>query len=77
MHREASSKTSAYPEAPALPVGTMTELFPAVPDAGTPSALFAVSSALLAAAAYSSGGSPTLLCLRLYDPTQTKLSLSA
>lgn len=71
------STATAYPETPAGTVGNVAELFPAVSGTEPPSALFAASAALLHAAAYSSGGSLTLLCLRLYDPTQTKLSLSA
>ena len=70
-----SSKAPAYLEHPVR--ATADVLFPAVPGAEPPFALFVASVALLHAAAYSSGGSLTLLCLRLYDPTQTNLSLSA
>ena len=72
-----SSKAPAYLEDPVRATVDVTELFPAVPGAEPPFALFVASAALLHAAAYSSGGSVTLLCLRLYDPTQTNLSLSA
>ena len=72
-----SSKAPAYLEDPVKATVDVTELFPAVPGAEPPFALFVASVALLHAAAYSSGGSVTLLCLRLYDPTQTNLSLSA